>query len=186
MYDAVQRTLSVYSDLDGEAMNQRPYNVLFLCTGNSARSILAEVLLKRWGAGKFEAYSAGSHPKGEVNPLTLQFLRDLKLPTEGLRSKSWDEFARPGASPLDFVFTVCDQAAGEVCPIWPGQPITAHWGVQDPATVEGPDEAKLAVFKRVFRELEARIKIFCSLPLASLDRVRIKERVDEIGRTTAG
>jgi arsenate reductase len=166
-------------------MNQRPYNVLFLCTGNSARSILAEVLINRWGGGKFVGYSAGSHPKGEVNPLTLKFLRELNLPVEGLRSKSWDEFARPGAPPLDFVFTVCDQAAGEVCPVWPGQPITAHWGVQDPAAVEGTDEAKLAVFKRVFRELEARIKIFCSLPLPSLDRVRIKERVDEIGRSTA-
>jgi arsenate reductase len=166
-------------------MSQRPYNVLFLCTGNSARSILAEVLINRWGGGKFVGYSAGSHPKGEVNPLTLQFLRELKLPTEGLRSKSWDEFARPGAPPLDFVFTVCDQAAGEVCPVWPGQPITAHWGVQDPAAVEGTDEEKLAVFKKVFRELEARIKIFCSLPLTSLDRVRIKECVDEIGRGTA-
>lgn len=163
-------------------MSERPYNVLFLCTGNSARSILAEVLINRWGAGRFVGYSAGSFPKGEVNPLTLQFLRQLNLPVEGLRSKSWDEFARADAPPLDYVFTVCDQAAGEVCPVWPGQPVTAHWGVQDPAAVEGTDEAKLAVFNKVFRELEARIKIFCSLPLASLDRVRIKERVDEIGR----
>jgi arsenate reductase len=164
-------------------MNHRPYNVLFLCTGNSARSILAEVLINRWGAGKFVGYSAGSYPKGEVNPLTLQFLQQLGLPTDGLRSKSWDEFAVAGAPPLDYVFTVCDEAAGEVCPVWPGQPITAHWGVQDPAAAEGTDAAKLAVFNKVFRELEARIKIFCSLPLASLDRVRIKERVDEIGRT---
>jgi arsenate reductase (thioredoxin) len=163
-------------------MSERPYNVLFLCTGNSARSILAEVLIKRWGAGKFVGYSAGSFPKGEVNPLTLQFLRQLDLPVAGLRSKSWDEFARADAPPLDYVFTVCDQAAGEVCPVWPGQPITAHWGVQDPAAAEGTDKEKLAVFNKVFRELEARIKIFCSLPLASLDRVRIKERVDEIGR----
>ena len=163
-------------------MNHRPYNVLFLCTGNSARSILAEVLINRWGAGKFVGYSAGSYPKGEGNPLTLQFLQQLGLPTDGLRSKSWDEFAGAGAPPLDYVFTVCDQAAGEVCPVWPGQPITAHWGVQDPAAAEGADEAKLAVFNKAFRELEARIKIFCSLPLASLDRVRIKERVDEIGR----
>lgn len=163
-------------------MSERPYSVLFLCTGNSARSILAEVLINRWGAGRFVGYSAGSFPKGEVNPLTLQFLRQLNLPVGGLRSKSWDEFARADAPPLDYVFTVCDQAAGEVCPVWPGQPVTAHWGVQDPATVEGTDEAKLAVFNKVFRELEARIKIFCSLPLASLDRVRIKERVDEIGR----
>lgn len=166
-------------------MSQRPYNVLFLCTGNSARSILAEVLIKRWGAGKFVGFSAGSFPKGEVNPLTLEFLRRVKLPTEGLRSKSWDEFARPDAPSLDFVITVCDQAAGEVCPVWPGQPITAHWGVQDPAAAEGSDEAKLAVFNKVFRELEARIKIFCSLPLSSLDRVRIKEHVDEIGRGKA-
>lgn len=164
-------------------MNHRPYNVLFLCTGNSARSILAEVLINRWGAGKFVGYSAGSYPKGEVNPLTLQFLQQLGLPADGLRSKSWDEFAGAGSPPLDYVFTVCDEAAGEVCPVWPGQPITAHWGVQDPAAAEGTDAAKLAVFNKVFRELEARIKIFCSLPLASLDRVRIKERVDEIGRT---
>lgn len=167
-------------------MSQRPYNVLFLCTGNSARSILAEALITRWGGGKFVGYSAGSFPKGEVNPLTLQFLRQVKLPTEGLRSKSWDEFARPDAPPLDFVITVCDQAAGEVCPVWPGQPITAHWGVQDPAAAEGSEQAKLAVFNKVFRELEARIKILCSLPLASLDRVRIQQHVDEIGRTGAG
>ena len=163
-------------------MQQPAYNVLFLCTGNSARSILAEALINRWGAGKFVGYSAGSHPKGEVNPLTLRFLRGVQLPVEGLRSKSWHEFAHSGAPRLDFVFTVCDQAAGEVCPVWPGQPITAHWGVQDPTAVEGGDEAKLAVFKKVFRELEGRIKIFCSLPLASLDRVRIKKRLDEIGR----
>jgi arsenate reductase (thioredoxin) len=170
-------------DSDGEAMNQRPYNVLFLCTGNSARSILAEVLINRWGAGKFVGHSAGRFPKGEVNPLTLRFLQQVGLPTEGLRSKSWDEFARPGAPLLDFVLTVCDQAAGEVCPVWPGQPVTAHWGVQDPAAAEGTDEEKLAVFNKVFRELESRIKIFCSLPLASLDRVRIKAHVDEIGRS---
>jgi len=166
-------------------MSQRPYNVLFLCTGNSARSILAEVLMNRWGAGKFVGYSAGSHPRGEVNLLTIRFLQELQLPVNGLRSKSWDEFAQPGAPPLDFVFTVCDQAAGEMCPVWPGQPITAHWGVQDPTAIHGPDEAKLALFKKVFRELESRIKIFTSLPLSSLDRVRIKERVDEIGRGTA-
>lgn len=163
-------------------MNHPPYNVLFLCTGNSARSILAEVLINRWGAGQFVGYSAGSFPKGEVNPLTLQFLQHVKLPIEGLRSKSWDEFARPGAPVLDFVFTVCDQAAGEVCPVWPGQPITAHWGMEDPAAAEGTEAEKLAVFNRVFRALESRIKIFCSLPLRSLDRVCIKEHVDEIGR----
>lgn len=163
-------------------MSQRSYNVLFLCTGNSARSIMAEALLRRWGAGKFVAYSAGSYPKPELNPLTLQLLNRLQLPTDGLRSKSWDEFSRPGAPELDFVFTVCDKAAGEVCPLWPGQPITAHWGVEDPAAVEGSEEVKLAAFHRIFRELESRIKIFCSLPLSSLDRVRIKEHVDEIGR----
>ena len=160
-------------------------NVLFLCTGNSARSIMAEAILESEGKGRFKAYSAGSFPKGEVNPLTLRYLQQVGLPTAGLRSKSWDEFARPNAPPLDFVFTVCDQAAGEVCPVWPGQPITAHWGVQDPAAAEGTDDEKLAVFNKVFRELESRIKIFCSLPLASLDRVRIKEHVEEIGRHTA-
>jgi arsenate reductase len=166
--------------------SRRPCNVLFLCTGNSARSIMAEVLMNRCGAGGFVGHSAGSFPKGEVNPLTLRFLRQLELPVEGLRSKSWDEFARPGAPALDFVFTVCDQAAGETCPVWPGHPITAHWGVQDPATPEGTDEVKLAVFNKVFRELESRIKIFCSLPLATLDRLRIKERVDEIGGAKIG
>lgn len=166
-------------------MSQRPYNVLFLGTGNSARSLLAEVLINRWGAGKFGGYSAGSFPKSEVNPVTLLFLRKVGLATEGLRSKSWEEFARPGAPLLDFVVTVCDQAAGEVCPVWPGQPITAHWSVQDPAAVAGTEEEKLAVFNKVFRELESRIKIFCSLPLAALDRVRIKEHVDELGRTRA-
>jgi protein-tyrosine-phosphatase len=164
-------------------MSERPYHVLFLCTGNSARSIMAEALLRRWGAGKFVAYSAGSFPKPEVNPLTLELLRKLQLPIDGLRSKSWDEFARPDSPPLDFVFTVCDKAAGEACPVWPGQPITAHWGVEDPAAVEGTHEHQLAAFNRIFRELESRIKIFCSLPLPSLDRVRIKEHVDEIGRT---
>lgn len=166
--------------------SRRPYNVLFLCTGNSARSIMAEVLINRCGAGRFVGHSAGSFPKGEVNPLTFRFLRQLEFPVEGLRSKSWDEFARPGAPALDFVFTVCDQAAGETCPVWPGHPITAHWGVQDPATLEGTDDVKLAVFNKVFRELESRIEIFCSLPLATLDRLRIKERVDEIGGAKIG
>lgn len=164
-------------------MSQRPYHVLFLCTGNSARSIMSEVLINRWGGGRFVGFSAGSYPKGQVNPLTLQLLQHLQLPVEGLRSKSWDEFAAPGAPELDFVFTVCDQAAGETCPVWPGQPITAHWGMEDPAAVEGTEAEKLVVFNRVFRGLESRIKIFCSLPLKSLDRVRIKEHVDEIGRS---
>jgi arsenate reductase len=170
-------------DPDGQAMNKRPYHVLFLCTGNSARSTMAEVLINKWGGGRFVGFSAGSFPKGEVNPLTLQLLARFQLPTAGLRSKSWDEFAKPHAPELDFVFTVCDQAAGEMCPVWPGQPITAHWGMEDPAAAQGTDEEKLVVFNRVFRALESRIKIFCSLPLRSLDRVRIKEHVDEIGRT---
>lgn len=167
-------------------MNPRPYNVLFLCTGNSARSILAEVLINRWGSGKFAGYSAGSQPKSAVNPLTLKFLRGLQLPVEGLRSKSWDEFASADAPRLDFVITVCDNAAGAACPVWPGQPITAHWGVEDPAAVEGSEAKRLAAFNKAFRELESRIKIFCSLPLASLDRVRVKAGVDEIGRGGLG
>ena len=161
------------------------YNVLFLCTGNSARSILAEAALRRWGQGKFEAFSAGSTPKGHVNPYTIELLNQLQLPVEGLRSKSWDDFARPGAPHLNFVFTVCDSAAGEVCPIWPGQPMTAHWGVEDPAAVEGPDERKRAAFKKAFRELEARIKVFASLPIATLERLRLQRHVDEIGRSCA-
>jgi len=166
-------------------MTGRTYNALFLCTGNSARSILAEAALNRWGAGKFRAYSAGSHPKGEVHPLAIELLEQLQLPTGGLRSKSWDEFALPGAPALDFVFTVCDNAAGEVCPIWPGQPMTAHWGVEDPAAVEGTDEHKRAAFKTAFRELEARIKAFASLPVATLDRRRLQRRVDEIGASSS-
>ena len=164
-------------------MSERIYNVLFLCTGNSARSILAEAALNRWGMGKFRAYSAGSQPKGQVHPLTIELLRQLQLPTADLRSKSWDEFARPDAPTLDFVFTVCDNAAGEVCPVWPGQPMTAHWGVADPAAVEGPDAHKRDAFRKAFRELEARIKIFVSLPIATIERARLKQRVDDIGRS---
>jgi arsenate reductase (thioredoxin) len=163
-------------------MNKDKYNVLFLCTGNSARSILAEAALKRWGQGKFICFSAGSMPRGEVNPFTLDLLKQLQLPLDGLRSKSWDEFAQREATQLDFVFTVCDNAAGEVCPIWPGQPMTAHWGVEDPAAVEGSDDQKRIAFKKAFRELEARIKIFASLPIATLERSRLQQRVDEIGR----
>lgn len=164
-------------------MTTAVYNVLFLCTGNSARSILAEAALKRWGEGKFNAYSAGSMPKGEVHPFTLDLLRSLQLPIEGLRSKGWNEFAGPGAPRLDFVFTVCDNAAGETCPVWPGQPMTAHWGVEDPAAVAGTEKQRRDAFKRAFRELEARIKIFVSLPFASLERSRLQQRVDEIGRS---
>lgn len=164
-------------------MSDRPYNVLFLCTGNSARSILAEAALNRWSAGKFRAFSAGSQPKGQVHPFTLELLQQLQLPIDGLRSKSWDEFARDGAPRLDFVFTVCDNAAGEVCPIWPGQPMSAHWGVEDPAAVQGTDDLKRNAFKKAFRELEARIRIFASLPIATLERMHLKQRVDEIGRS---
>jgi len=165
-------------------MADRLYNVLFLCTGNSARSILAETLINQWGQGRFRGFSAGSHPKGTVHPIALQLLRKMNMPTEGLRSKSWDEFAAPGAPPLDFVFTVCDNAAGEVCPYWPGQPMTAHWGVPDPAAVEGSDTDKWLAFRDAFRMLDNRIKIFTSLPLGSFDRMRLKERLDAIGRTS--
>jgi arsenate reductase len=157
-------------------------NVLFLCTGNSARSIMAEVLLNHWGGTRFLAFSAGSHPTGKVNPLTLELLSRLKLPTRGLRSKSWDEFAKPGAPVMDFVFTVCDQAAGEVCPVWPGQPITAHWSFPDPAAFVGSEAEKRAVFAEVFRQIENRIKVFVALPLEKLDRLAIQREVREIGQ----
>lgn len=166
-------------------MADRLYNVLFLCTGNSARSIMAEALINQWGRGKFRGFNAGSHPKGAVHPVALQLLQRLNLSTEGLRSKSWDEFAATGAAPLDFVFTVCDNAAGEVCPYWPGQPMTAHWGVPDPAAVEGADTEKWLAFRDAFRMLDNRIKIFTSLPLASLDRIKLQERLDAIGKTPA-
>jgi arsenate reductase len=156
--------------------------VLFLCTGNSARSIFGEALLRHWGHGRFRAYSAGSHPKGAVHPLALDVLRRNHLPIEGLRSKSWDEFAPAGAPCLDFVFTVCDNAASEVCPIWPGQPLTAHWGIEDPAAVEGSDEVKRTAFDHAFHEMEARVKIFTSLRLEQLDRMSLQQRLDEIGR----
>jgi arsenate reductase len=158
-------------------------NVLFLCTGNSARSILAEAYLNAAGKGRFRAYSAGSHPAGRVNPLALELLARNRLDTSNARSKSWDEFAAPGAPVMDFVFTVCDQAAGETCPIWPGQPMTAHWGVDDPAKAEGSDEAKRKAFARAFTELSTRINLFLSLPLGKLDRLALKKRLDEIGKT---
>jgi arsenate reductase len=169
--------------LPGSLLTDRPYNVLFLCTGNSARSILAEALINQWGRGRFQGFSAGSHPKGEVHPIALELLKHMKLPTEGLRSKSWDELATPGAAPLDFVFTVCDNAAGEVCPYWPGQPMTAHWGMPDPAAVEGTDTEKWVAFRETFRLLDNRIKIFTSLPLGSLDRIKLQERLGAIGKT---
>jgi arsenate reductase len=164
----------------------RVYNVLILCTGNSARSILGEALINHWGRGHFRGFSAGSFPKGAVHPLALKLLRSLKMPTAGLRSKSWDEFAAPGAPRLDFVFTVCDNAAGEACPHWPGQPMTAHWGLPDPAAVAGLELEQMNAFRETFRTLENRIKVFTSLPLASIERIKLKERLDEIGRTTGG
>ncbi|MGO9785481.1 MAG: arsenate reductase ArsC [Stellaceae bacterium] len=162
-------------------MPSRPYNVLFLCTGNSARSIMGEVLLNHWGKGRFRGFSAGSQPKGDVHPLTLELLRGMKLPTEGLRSKSWSEFAKPDAPKMDFVFTVCDQAAAETCPIWPGQPMTAHWGVPDPASVKGSDAEKTTAFRDAFSRLDARIKLFMSLPFDKLERMALKREVDKIG-----
>lgn len=160
-----------------------PYNVLFLCTGNSARSILGEVLIRHWGRGRFQGFSAGSHPKGEVHPLALEVLKRYHLPTEGLRSKSWEEFATPDAAPLHFVFTVCDRAAQEVCPVWPGQPMSAHWGIEDPAAADGSDDQKAQAFNKAFRELDARVKIFTSLRLELLDRMSLQRQLDAIGRT---
>jgi arsenate reductase len=162
-----------------------PYNVLFLCTGNSARSIIAEALLEHWGRGRFRAFSAGSHPKGSVHPLALEVLRKYHLENPKLQSKSWNEFASPDGPPLHFVFTVCDRAANEVCPLWPGQPMTAHWGIEDPAAVEGSDEAQARAFQRAFRELDARIKIFTSLRLDLLDRMALQRELDAIGRAQA-
>lgn len=158
------------------------YNVLFLCTGNSARSILAEAILNKMGAGRFTAFSAGSFPRGEVNPNALALLAKLGHPVEGLRSKSWDEFSGPGAPELHFVITVCDNAAGEVCPIWPGQPVTAHWGLPDPAAVDGSPAEVAAAFADTYRMLNNRLIAFTNLPMASLDRMALKRRMDEIGR----
>jgi arsenate reductase len=166
-------------------VNRETYNVLFLCAGNSARSILAEALLEHWGRGRFKAHSAGSFPKGAVHPLALELLEKLHLPTQGLRSKSWNEFARPGAPVMDFVFMVCDQAAGEVCPVWPGNPVTAHWGVPDPAAVEDTEAEQRRAFRDAYVALENRIKLFTSLPIDKLDRLAIKRSVDEIGRRGA-
>jgi arsenate reductase len=158
-------------------------NVLFLCTGNSARSILAEAILARAGAGRFVSHSAGSQPKGEVHPAALRLLTQLNHDVSRLRSKAWDEFAAPGAPPLDFVFTVCDNAAGEVCPVWPGQPMTAHWGLPDPAAVEGSEAEVAAAFADTYRMLANRISLFTSLPLASLDRLSLQARLRDIGRS---
>lgn len=162
-------------------MTEKQYNVLVLCTGNSARSILGEVLFNRLGKGKFVAHSAGSKPVGRVNPGALELLQSLGYPTQGLRSKSWDEFAAPGAPEIDFIFTVCDNAAGETCPIWPGKPATAHWGIPDPAHVEG-DEARRAAFNKAYAQLSRRIQLLMALPIDRLDKLTLKEKLAEIGR----
>jgi arsenate reductase (thioredoxin) len=162
-------------------VTDRIYNVLFLCTGNSARSIMAESILDHFGKGHFRAFSAGSHPAGQVNPLAIEQLQRAHLAANGLRSKNWDEFARPDAPPLDFVFTVCDKAAGEVCPVWPGQPMTAHWGIEDPAAVEGSEDEKRRAFSLAFTQLNRRISIFVSLPLEKLDAMALKRELDNIG-----
>jgi arsenate reductase (thioredoxin) len=167
-------------------LESAPYNVLFLCTANSARSILAEQLLNHWGHGLFRGYSAGSRPRGTVHPIALALLEQMNLPTNGLRSKSWDEFALRDAPRLDFVFTVCDNAAAEACPVLPGQPMTAHWGVADPAAIDGAETQRWLGFRQVFRELENRIKIFASLPVSSLDRLKLQEKLEAIGRTRLG
>ncbi len=166
-------------------MTDRVYNVLFLCTGNSARSILGEALLNHLGRGRFRAYSAGSRPTGRVNEFALELLGKHRLAVDYLRSKSWDEFAQPGAPELDFVFTVCDSAAGEVCPLWPGQPMTAHWGVEDPAAVVGSDDVKRKAFFKAYSQLLKRVSLFLALPMDKLDRIALKRKLDEIGKAGA-
>jgi arsenate reductase len=163
-------------------MESRTLNVLFLCTGNSARSIMAEVMLNSMGQGRFKAYSAGSHPKDRVNPFAIELLQKNRLPTEGLRSKRWEEFSRSESPVMDFVITVCDQAAGEVCPIWPGQPMNAHWGIEDPAAAEGSDEEKRKAFFTAYNRLRNRLSIFTSLPMSKLDRLSLQRRLDDIGK----
>ena len=163
-------------------MTDRIYNVLFLCTGNSARSILAESILRKDGQARYRSFSAGSQPKGQVNPFALKVLKSLNYPVDGMRSKSWQEFAAPDAPVMDFVFTVCDSAAGESCPVWPGQPMTAHWGIEDPLAVEGKDIEKEAAFVAAFRYLKNRIGVFINLPLRSIDKLSLGSRLSEIGR----
>lgn len=165
-----------------EAVLQRPYNILVLCTGNSARSIIGEALFNTMGAGRFQAFSAGSHPSGRVNPFAIEQVQALGYPVDNLRSKSWDEFALPGAPEMDFVVTVCDNAAGEVCPLWPGQPVTAHWGFPDPAAVVGTDEEKRAAFAQTLRQIRNRVQLFLSLPLETLDRMAIENRMRDLGK----
>ena len=162
-------------------MTDKIYNVLFLCTGNSARSILAEVILNRHGQGRFCGFSAGSYPNGAVHPAAIALLDELGLPTDGLRSKSWDEFAQPGAPPLDFVFTVCDNAAGEMCPVWPGQPMTAHWGIEDPAAIDG--EQQRHAFWTAYQSLQRRIQLFLALPLDSIDELSLQHELKQIGKS---
>ncbi len=164
-------------------MSDKIYNILFICTGNSARSIMAEGLMNKMGGGRFKAWSAGSHPTGTVNPLALKTLATLQVPTTAYRSKSWDEFAQPDAPKLDFAFTVCDNAAGEVCPVWPGQPMTAHWGVPDPAAVEGSDEQKEKVFLHIGMTLKRRIELMLALPINSLSGMSLQREIDQIGKT---
>jgi arsenate reductase len=164
-------------------MAEPVFNVLFLCTGNSARSILAESLLNQQGKGRFRAFSAGSHPGGQVNPFALELLEKTRFPVEGLRSKSWDEFAQADAPHLDFVITVCDNAAGEVCPVWPGQPMTAHWGIPDPAAVEGSDEVKRRAFADAMNQMQRRVSMFVSLPFKTLDGMKLQQAVRDIGKT---
>jgi arsenate reductase len=170
------------TDSQGEKIMQRPYNILVLCTGNSARSILAEALFNTLGAGRIKAYSAGSHPSGRVNPFAIELVRALGYPTENLRSKSWDEFAEAGAPQMDFIVTVCDNVAGEACPLWPGKPVTAHWGFPDPAAVVGTDEQKRAAFAQTLREIRTRVQQFLSLPLETLDRMAIENRMHDLGK----
>mgnify|MGYP001598680515 FL=1 len=165
-------------------MNDKTYNILFLCTGNSARSIMAEALMSHLSRGRFRAYSAGSHAIGQVNPFALELLRRKGLAAEALRSKNWDEFARPEAPAMDFVITVCDRAAGEVCPVWPGQPMTAHWGFEDPAAAEGSDETRRKVFEKVFVEIARRVELMLALPFDKLDRLALQKQVREIGTAT--
>ena len=166
-------------------MTERTYNVLILCTGNSARSIMAEALINTMGQGRFRAYSAGSHPTGKVNPFAIEKVQAVKYPTDGLRSKNWDEFATPDAPKMDFIITVCDNAAGEVCPVWPGQPISAHWGFEDPAAVEGTDDEKRRAFDKVVRLMMNRVRLFVSLPFGILDQTAIKRELLNIGKTDA-
>jgi arsenate reductase len=164
----------------------RRFNILFLCTANSARSILGEAIINHLEGGRFAGFSAGSHPRGEVHPMALDLLRQMSLPTEGLRSKSWDEFAVAGAPAMDFIFTVCDAAAGEACPVWPGRPMTAHWGLPDPAAVEGSEIDRRRAFRQTFAALDNRIRLFAALPLASLDRLSLQRQLDAIGRKPPG